>query len=237
MPSQGTANELGKHCRLPARRMRVVYNGIDYAEAQQRAALPVELPLSLHDGEPFAIVAARLSEEKRLHWVIHALAAMSFDSTLKLLVLGDGPARGELEMLSSHLGLNAGDKQRVIFHGQVDDTLPYIARATMFIHTCQYEGFGYSMLEALACGTPVIATDCPYGSRELLHDPTSMGEAAGLLVPMNHAPELAAAMSQLMHDTALRRRLIERGTTRAQELSLPKMQSGLRQVMQELMMP
>jgi len=237
MPSQGTANELGKHCRLPARRMHVVYNGIDYAEAQQRAALPVELPASLHDGEPFAIVAARLSEEKRLHWVIDALAAMSFNSTLKLLVLGDGPARGELEALSSRLGLNTGDKQRVIFHGQVDDTLPYIARATMFIHTCQYEGFGYSMLEALACGTPVIATDCPYGPRELLHDPASMSKAAGLLVPMNHASELAAAMSQLMHDTVLRHRLIEHGSARAQELSLPKMQAGHRQVMRELMMP
>jgi glycosyltransferase involved in cell wall biosynthesis len=235
MPSQGTARELGKHCRVPERRLHMVYNGLDYAEAQRRSALPVELPASLREGEPFAIVAARLSEEKRLDWVIQALAQMETESELKLLILGDGSARSELEALSSRLALNTGDKQRVVFHGQVSDTLPYIARATMFIHTCQYEGFGYSMLEALACGTPVIATDCPYGPRELLRDPASMSEAAGLLVPMKHAPELAAAMSRLMHDAALRCQLIERGTARAQELSLAKMQAGHRQVMRELM--
>ncbi len=231
MPSEGTALELSRHCWTPARKLHVVYNGINLEEAGQRGAQPIKLPTPLEQGEPFAAVSARLSEEKRLDWVINAFARLDSAAELKLLVLGEGSARAQLENRVHILGL----EQRIIFQGHVDDPLPYLARSRMFIHTCQYEGFGYSILEALACGTPVIATDCPYGPRELLHDPGSPGAPAGLLVPMNDPDALAAAMSLIWKDETLAHALIERGRARAQELSLPRMQTGHEQVIRDLL--
>ena len=103
----------------------------------------------------------------------------------------------------------------------------------MFIHTCQYEGFGYSILEALACGTPVIATDCPYGPREVLDKRGSEG-LAGLLVPMNDDAALSTTMNQLSLNNGLRKKFIALGLLRAQELTLERMQTEHRRIMQNI---
>lgn len=229
MPSQGTASELTRHCRVPARKMHIIYNGIDFEDTQRRCAQPIQLPLALCDGTPFAVIASRLSEEKRLDWVIQALTKIPAESPLKLLVLGDGSSRAELEALCTQRGVS----ERVIFLGHISDTLPYVARASMFIHTCQYEGFGYSILEALACGTPVIATDCPYGPREVLDKRGSEG-LAGLLVPMNDDAALSTTMNQLSLNNGLRKKFIALGLLRAQELTLERMQTEHRRIMQNI---
>lgn len=233
MPSHGIAQELHHQCRVPSRRLHVIFNGINLDDAQRRAQQHIDFPPGLREGE-FALVAARLSEEKRLHWVIQAYALLGEHFHLKLLILGDGPARPELEVLCQQLGLNHSHAARVIFHGQVDDPLPYMARASMFIHTCQYEGFGYSILEALSCGTPVIATDCPYGPREVLHD-VAHNDYAGLLVDMNDPVQLATAMQRLCKDEQLRAKLAARGRQRAMQLNLGVMQTEHRRLMRHLM--
>ena len=229
MPSRGTADELAQYCRVSARKMHVIPNGIDYEDTQRRCAQPVGLPHALNANTPFAVIASRLSEEKRLDWVIQALASMPEESPLKLLVLGEGPTRATLEALCTQLDVS----ERIIFFGHVSDTLPYVAHATIFIHTCQYEGFGYSILEALACGTPVIATDCPYGPREVLCNQKGK-DLAGLIVPMNDAAALAYAMNQLTLDSGLRKKLIALGQQRAQELTLERMQEKHRRIMLNL---
>ncbi|MCK7491819.1 MAG: glycosyltransferase [Comamonadaceae bacterium] len=70
--------------------------------------------------------------------------------------------------------------------GYRDNVYPYLRRADLFVHTCEFEGFGYTLLEALACGTAVVSTDCPYGPREILGD-----SEYGVLVPPNDPAALA----------------------------------------------
>jgi glycosyltransferase involved in cell wall biosynthesis len=98
----------------------------------------------------------------------------------------------------------------VIPLGWVDNPYPLMSRATALVLSSDYEGSPNALLEAMALGCPIIATDSPGGSREALRD----GEA-GILVPPRDENALAAAIKEVMQDDSLRERLIERGRSAA----------------------
>jgi glycosyltransferase involved in cell wall biosynthesis len=138
--------------------------------------------------EPGLIVSVgRLSPEKDHATLIRAFAKL--DRTMRLEIAGDGPMHGPLQSLIRELGL-AG---RVRLSGFVADPFPLFRRAALAVSSSRYEGFGNAIVEALACGTPVVATDCPYGPREILAD-----GRYGLLVPVGDADALARAIGQAM---------------------------------------
>jgi glycosyltransferase involved in cell wall biosynthesis len=138
--------------------------------------------------EPGLIVSVgRLSPEKDHATLIRAFAKL--DRTMRLEIAGDGPMHGPLQSLIRELGL-AG---RVRLSGFVTDPFPLFRRAALAVSSSRYEGFGNAIVEALACGTPVVATDCPYGPREILAD-----GRYGLLVPVGDADALARAIGQAM---------------------------------------
>jgi glycosyltransferase involved in cell wall biosynthesis len=138
--------------------------------------------------EPGLIVSVgRLSPEKDHATLIRAFAKL--DRTMRLEIAGDGPMHAPLQSLIRELGL-AG---RVRLSGFVADPFPLFRRAALAVSSSRYEGFGNAIVEALACGTPVVATDCPYGPREILAD-----GRYGLLVPVGDADALARAIGQAM---------------------------------------
>jgi glycosyltransferase involved in cell wall biosynthesis len=138
--------------------------------------------------EPGLIVSVgRLSPEKDHASLIRAFARL--DRTLRLEIAGDGPMRGPLQSLIRELGLTG----RVRLSGFVADPFPVFRRAALAVSCSRYEGFGNAIVEALACGTPVVATDCPYGPREILAD-----GRYGLLVPVDDADALVRAIGQAM---------------------------------------
>src|SRR5262249_2118125 len=96
--------------------------------------------------------------------------------------------------------------QRLIFTGYVADPFAWMARARVAVCSSEYEGFGNAVVEALACGTPVVSTDCPYGPREILQD-----GRFGSLVPVDDAPALAAAIEAALDQPVDRKRLMSRG--------------------------
>jgi glycosyltransferase involved in cell wall biosynthesis len=104
--------------------------------------------------------------------------------------------------------------------------------ADIYIHTCQLEGFGYPMLEAMACGRPVIATDCPHGPREVL----AQGRA-GVLVSPGSAPGLASGICCLLNDPAYRQQLSQHGLRRTEELSVTNMVGHYQRVFQQMAKP
>ena len=221
VPSRGTAKEARRRFFAPSGRLHVIPNGIDHervlALSKEPAggleALPAELPR--------LCVAARLSAEKEIMLVIKAMGLMRDSRPCALILVGGGEQRAALEARARDLGI----AERILFTGHVENVFPYIRAADLYLHTCQFEGFGYSMLEAMTCGTPVIATDCPHGPREVLAE-----GRAGLLVAPGSAADLAAGIERLLGDPGLRQHFREQGLRRAAELSMEKMARGYERV-------
>lgn len=214
VPSQGTADELHRRFFTPAGRIAAIPNGIDLAAAHAvRAEIP-ELADLDGDETPMLCAIARLAPEKNLGLLLEAFRRIHAARAAILLILGDGPERAALETQVAAWGLSGA----VRFLGHRDPVYPYLRRADVFIHTCQFEGFGYTLLEALACGTTVVATDCPYGPREILG-----GGEYGVLTPPDDPDALAAAVLRLLAEPANRQVLAARGLDRAKQLSIQRM--------------
>lgn len=114
-------------------------------------------------GEPMLVTLARMMPQKRLDVLLRAFAEVQ-DRNCRLTILGDGPERPKLEHLAASLGVT----ERVDMPGFVEDVLPWLRRADLFVLTSDYEGLPAALLEALACNVPVVTTDCFDGTRELL---------------------------------------------------------------------
>jgi len=110
---------------------------------------------------------------------------------VRLMFVGDGTGRNELELLAHKLGV----ADRVIFAGFHADPTPFYRTADLFVLSSNYEGFGNVIVEALACGTPVVSTDCPAGPGEIL-----AGGKYGRLVPVGDDVALAQAIQASLED-------------------------------------
>jgi GalNAc-alpha-(1->4)-GalNAc-alpha-(1->3)-diNAcBac-PP-undecaprenol alpha-1,4-N-acetyl-D-galactosaminyltransferase len=112
--------------------------------------------------------------------------------------LGEGPMRAELEALCTKLQLT----ERVHFLGQVQNVNAHLCQADIFVLSSRFEGFPMALCEAMACGVPVVATDCLSGPREIITDGVD-----GILVAMDDVDALAHGMDTLMSDPVKRQQI------------------------------
>jgi glycosyltransferase involved in cell wall biosynthesis len=140
--------------------------------------------------EPDLIASvARLAPEKNHQLLLTALARIGTGRPWRLAIMGDGPERARLIERTKTLGLT----DRVKFVGYVDDPYPWLMRARVAVCTSHHEGLCNTIIEALACGTPVVSTDCPVGPREILQS-----GRYGTLVPTGDPGALSAAILHAM---------------------------------------
>ena len=155
-------------------------------------------------SRPYLLAAGRLTWQKGFDVLIRALALLVGQGVdLDLVIAGEG--WGE-ERALQELAVELAVSERVRFLGRVTDLSAWLADAFAFVLSSRYEGFPNVLLEALASGTATIATDCPSGPREIL-EPGGLG----MLVPCEDPAAIAAAVTSLQTDAALRNRLRERG--------------------------
>ncbi len=195
----------------------VIYNPIDIRDLQSKMTQPINYSLS---KDVFHFIAVgNFRHEKNFPLLLDAFALLK-EQNCKLLLVGDGPLRGLLEQKVSALKLH----DKVIFCGRDNNPFKYIHKCDAFILSSDVEGFPNVLLEALACGKPVISTDCLSGPREMLApstDPNQLvndhfsEEEFGMLTPVGNAPVMASAMYKMMSDTALRNRLTGKVAKRA----------------------
>ena len=165
-------------------------------------------------------VAGRLTAQKALGDTLEALARVP---DVALLVLGDGPERAELERRAGELGL--ADRVRFLGAGTRDDVIALFRAVDAALLTSAWENLPHTLLEALATGTPVIATAVG-GIPEVVRD----GEN-GLLVPPRDIAAIASAIDRLVHDDALRASLAAAAAPSVEELAEPRI---LRRIVQAI---
>ena len=155
-------DDLVRNFRFPEARSRIIHNPVDVERVRSLSAQPVEFPVG--DSNAVKLVAAgRLDKEKGFDLLIEALALLE-RPVVHLMLLGQGPLKADLQECARQHGV-AG---RVHFVGFQSNPYAWFARADALVLSSHYEGFPNVVLESLACGTPVIATPAPGGTREIL---------------------------------------------------------------------
>ncbi len=206
--SQGLGDEL-RGLGVPADRIVVIPNPIDMEAIAEQARLGEALPGPEGPG-PLLVSAGRLAPQKGYPVLLEALAIVRRTRPARLVVLGDGPQRRDLDRESYRLGVGGA----VVWAGRVANPFPTMARADVFVLPSLWEGFPNALLEAMALGKAVVAADCPWGPAELLG-----GGRYGILVPRGDPQALAAALDRLLSDEELRRSYGARARARAAEFA------------------
>lgn len=185
VPSQGAADDLAQFAGLPRSRIHVVPSPVVTRQLQLFAARRPDHPWFHDQGPPVILGVGELSGRKDFATLVHAFAKVRTQYPCRLMILGEGRRRGQLEELARKLNIG----EHVALPGFISPPYPYMAHAALFVLPSRWEGMPVVLIEALALGTPVVATDCPSGPRELLD-----GGRYGDLVPVGNADALAAAI-------------------------------------------
>ncbi len=187
--SQGAAEDLARYCRLPLDRIAVINNPVVGPTLATRAAEPLDHPWFAAGQPPVVLAVGRLSPEKEFGTVIRAIAELAPQRPVRLIILGEGRERPALEALVDELGV----RDRVQLPGFAANPYAYMARAAVLTLSSRWEGSPNVLVEAMALGTPVVATDCRSGPRELLE-----GGRYGPLVTVGDATGMAAAIGRML---------------------------------------
>ena len=189
--SAGVAEDLERCAPRIAGRVRVIPNPVPHDDIAALAAAAPDHPWFDDPDVPVILSAGRLVALKDFCTLIRAFAAVAKTRPARLAILGEGPERGALAALARELGVG----HAVALPGFVANPFAWMARARVFALSSTHEGLSMVLVEAMACGTPVVSTDCPHGPREVLE-----GGKWGPLVPVGDADALAAAILETLGD-------------------------------------
>ena len=183
--SRQVAEDVAACAALDPSQVRVVHNPVVSEQLYAQSKAPVQHPW-FEPGAPAVILAVgRLSVEKDFPVLIRAFARVRKQRDARLLILGEGAERAALQADIDRLGL-AGDVQLA---GFVDNPYAYMRAAAMVVLSSRTEAMPTVLIEALACGATVVATDCPHGPAEILE-----GGRWGRLVPVGDVQAMALAI-------------------------------------------
>lgn len=166
-----------------------VYNIIHDSLSRARAESSVEHEWFVNKNCPVVVTAGTLTTRKGFSDLIYAMGILTQSQPARLVILGEGSLRNDLESLVSELGLS----KNVWMPGNVDNALKYFMQADVFVLSSYAEGLPNVLIEAMFCGCTPVATDCPTGPREVLQ-----GGKYGYLVPMRDPAAMAVGIEQAL---------------------------------------
>lgn len=198
--SNGVTQDMARLAAMSADRFATIYNPVAPRSAPSMAEIAAAEALWAAPPGKRIITVGTMKAVKNYPLLLRAFARLQ-DATARLMFVGDGVGREALALLAQELGV----ANRVVFAGFCSDPTPFYQTADLFVLSSNYEGFGNVIVEALACGTPVVSTDCPSGPAEILSDGLH-----GKLVPVGDKSALAraimAALEEASNPEALRQR-------------------------------
>jgi len=223
--SAGVADDLAAAFGVSRQRIRVVHNPVDATRVAELSAEPLPPTHEAQWSHPAIVAAGRLAEAKNYPLLIDALAVLRRTVPARLYILGEGEAE---RALVEHIARrNLGDA--VVLLGFQRNPWKYIARGDVFALTSRYEGFGNVLVEAMACGVPVVATASP-GTREIVTDGSD-----GLLVERHEPEAVASALERVLTDESFHRRLSDGARRTAQRFALSAVAADYERVFAEVL--
>ena len=187
--SEGVADDL-IGLGFDASRIVAIPNGVECERIAEAAQQSVTLPAQANGSGPLVVTVGRLVAQKDHATLIRAFARLQAVVPSRLLILGEGPERQRLEALARGLAVH----DRIVFHGYATNPFPLISCADLFVLSSRFEGMPNVLLEALACGLPIVSTDCPHGPAEILKD-----GRFGTLAPVGDCQRLAQEMARSLN--------------------------------------
>lgn len=183
--SKAAGEDLVRTTGMSSNLVTTIYNPVVTDKLFAKAQEPFDHPWFSENSPPVILGAGRLEPQKDFETLIRAFHRVRAEREARLVILGKGNERPNLERLVQSLGL----KDEVHLPGFVANPFKYMARADVFVLSSRFEGLPGVLIQAMATGCPVISTDCPSGPREILEN-----GKWGPLVPVGDEEALAAAI-------------------------------------------
>jgi glycosyltransferase involved in cell wall biosynthesis len=190
--SRGVAADLVELTGLPPGRVKTIYNPVISEDITQMARMPLSHPWFAPGQPPVILGAGRLVDQKDFPTLIRAFARLRRQRPARLVILGaakDDVATDVARAALVQLAALHGVSDDVVLPGFTSNPFAFMARAAAFVLSSRYEGLPTVLIEALACGCPVVSTDCPGGVHEIL-----AGGRFGKLVPVGDESAMAEAI-------------------------------------------
>jgi glycosyltransferase involved in cell wall biosynthesis len=187
--SHGVEDDFLRYTGISPRHVKTIYNPVITDSILEQAMQPVEHPF-FDPGQPPVIVAfGRLTAAKDYPTLLKAYARVRKTRPSRLVIIGEGEQRSELEEMIQELGIG----EDVHLPGYVQNPFAYLRRGAVFVLSSAWEGLPSVLIEALACGSPIVSTDCPHGPSEILD-----GGRYGYLVPVGDDEAVASAILRVL---------------------------------------
>lgn len=167
--------------KIPKEKIRVIHNGIDIENIDKLSFETVNHAW-IKSNFNLIVTVGRLFKPKGLPYLLDALKIANKKKSVYLIIIGKGEEEKRLKKMAKEMGIS----DRVDFLGFKKNPFKYIANADLFVLSSLWEGFPNVLLEAMACQTPVISADAPYGPAEIIEDNVN-----GYLVPAADSARLA----------------------------------------------
>ncbi|MBD3413399.1 MAG: glycosyltransferase [Candidatus Aminicenantes bacterium] len=162
--SKGTADNLSKLIKTPSHRVKVIYNPIFRDKISDKAREKIQHPWFGNDQLPVILGMGYYIYQKDFSTLIRAFSVVRQEIPARLVIIGEGREQPRLEKLAQKLGIS----KHVDLHPFVKNPYKYMAGADLFALSSRFEGMPNVLVEAVAVGTPCVATDCPSGPNEIL---------------------------------------------------------------------
>jgi glycosyltransferase involved in cell wall biosynthesis len=216
--SAGVAEDVAGLTGIPTNRITTIYNPIFRPDLATLAEAPVDHPWLANRNLPVILGSGKFKPQKDFPTLIRAFARVRLEQAARLIILGEGEAVTKLKELAASLGIS----DDVDFPGHLRNPFAYYGKASVFVLSSKWEGLPTVIVEAMACGCPVVSTDCRSGPREILEE-----GRFGSLVPVGAVDEMAQAILATLRSPPAKAPLIER----AREFSLDRAVSRYETVM------
>jgi glycosyltransferase involved in cell wall biosynthesis len=213
--SEGVKADLIEEFNIPPGIVEVIHNPIDLKRISELCNRPVE-HFFFREGVPVILSVGRLVPQKGFDILLKAFSNVIKEMDARLIILGEGQEKESLSRLANELAI----AEKVSFLGFQNNPYKFISKADVFVLSSRYEGLPMVLLEAMACDTPVVSTDCKSGPREILQN-----AKCGVLVQTESMDALSMAILKLLKDKALIERFSRLGKQRIKDFAIEKITS------------
>jgi len=224
--SEGVREELISDFNIKSSKIKVMYNAVDINKIQGLSEESIDDESWFNEDVPLIINVGRLAIQKGQWHLIRAFSEVRKHRKCRLIIRGSGELQEYLSNLVKELNLT----EDVKFLGWKDNPYKYIAKSSFFVSSSLWEALPYALTESMACGRPIISTDCKYGPREILGEneygilvPPMDGKLRNALEPLSTNEQiLSKAIINFLDNTELRNLYSQKSKERVKNFAVEK---------------